>query len=517
LPFSLDMVVGNSSIAPIPNAKELLAANPKLQDLSSLQVFDATLQSLTDAGLLVILNNHVSRGAWCCDTEDGEGLWYTADFPEEDWLYGLTFIAKRYQNNARVVGFDLRNEIRSSPLGNPDWGSGNPKTDWALAATKAGLSVLEESPELLIIVSGISYSMFLCDVPRHPLHLIVPEFINRTVYTSHEYDWYRSVHGDGLLVAATMCRRYLWPFMVCILSVALLIAMSQMAKGRVLPACCYRRSASCPMSILLVSGLASTSGYVLTIIVGHQLLDGCSDIHMSPALFGVYVVVLGVLWWSSLISISLLLLVPVLKMRIASEFEVDDEESGEVQFPKTDKGELDGPDEQMEAVPALMGSACSPVAGTTSERRLRKFPASRRRLFVPWLAALAMASSMIPMVDFLESYEVFEESLDRRWGFLQGRGMSDEEKLAHPEVAPVWVGEFGTNQNSRWWKHMMRYLMDRPVAGWAYWPVNGEKRPGEDETYGLLMDDMQTIRHPWLLQHLQTLAAGKIAEDGEPG
>jgi len=513
------MVVGNSSSDPIPDAKEILAANPKLQNSSSLQVFDATLQSLTDAGLLVILNNHVSRGAWCCDNEDGEGLWYTAEFSEEDWLYGLEFVARRYRNNPRVVGFDLRNEIRSSPLGYPDWGSGNPKTDWALAATKAGLSVLEASPELLIIVSGISYSMFLCDVPRHPLHLIVPAFVNRTVYTSHEYDWYRSVHGDGLRVAAILCRRYLWPFMVCIVCVALLIAIGQMVKGRVLPPSCYRRSVSCPVPTLLVLGLASTGGYVLTIIVCRQLLDGCSEIHKSPAFFGLYVAVLVALWWSSLICCCLLLLVPVLRMRIAWEFEVEEIESGEAQFPKMDKGS-DGSDEisQMEAVPALMGSACSPVAtGPTSERPSQRNPALRRRVFLPWFAALAMASSMIPMSVFLESYEAFEDGLDLRWGFLQGQGMSDEEKLTHPEVAPVWVGEFGTNQNSRWWKHMMRYLMHRPVAGWAYWPVNGEKRPGEDETYGLLMDDMQTIRHPWLLQHLQKLAAGKIAEDGKPG
>mmetsp|Transcript_101343 Transcript_101343/g.180140 ORF Transcript_101343/g.180140 Transcript_101343/m.180140 type:complete len:650 (-) Transcript_101343:229-2178(-) len=524
LPFSLDMVVGNNSSDRISNAEELLAANPELQHLSSLKVFDATVQSLTDAGLLVILNNHVSRGAWCCDNQDGEGLWWTAEFSEEDWLYSLAFIAKRYRDNQRVVGFDLRNEIRDSPLGSPDWGSGNPKTDWALAATKAGLRVLDASPEMLIIISGISYSMFLCDVPRHPLHLIVPEFRNRTIYTSHEYDWYRSVLGESFNVASIMCRQYMRA-LAGVLCVALLLALGQMLKGRVLPSCFYRRSNVFPLS-LIATGALTTSCYVLVIIVGRRFLDGCSSSSMSQstAFFKSYIAVLTAFWLPSLVSGSCLLIVPVLRMKVASEAissEDSEIELGELHMQVADSNKGLDPQPkltEMEAAPVLMGQAGSPVANLASARKSERTslitPALRRSIFAQWLTALAMASSMAPLLVFLESYEVFEESLDLRWGFLQGSGLTDSEKIAHPEVAPVWLGEFGTAGNSIWWKHMMRYLSHHPVAGWAYWPVNGEKRPGEDESYGLLMEDMQTIRHPWKVKDLQKLAADKLAEDG---
>ena len=51
---------------------------------------------------MVILNNHVSKSMWpliymgsvgwelrCCSLSDGEGLWYTKEYPEELWLEAI--------------------------------------------------------------------------------------------------------------------------------------------------------------------------------------------------------------------------------------------------------------------------------------------------------------------------------------------------------------------------------------------------------------------------------------------
>ena len=37
-----------------------MTANPELQGMTSMEVFDAVVMGLTDAGLMVILNNHNS-------------------------------------------------------------------------------------------------------------------------------------------------------------------------------------------------------------------------------------------------------------------------------------------------------------------------------------------------------------------------------------------------------------------------------------------------------------------------
>lgn len=189
LPYSLDSL--NMSNEEIPDRFSTLCHNPELQAATPLEIFDATVKALTDAGLLVVLNNHVFRRGWCCSFDDGEGLWYNEDFDESVWLHHLGFMSGRYKDNPRVVGFDIRNEIRSTAHAVPSWGTGQLESDWALAAAKGSRRVLQEDPDMLVIVSGLEYSMYLCRVPSYPLHL-QPEFQSHIIYTSHEYDWYVS-------------------------------------------------------------------------------------------------------------------------------------------------------------------------------------------------------------------------------------------------------------------------------------------------------------------------------------
>eukprot|EP00435_Cladocopium_sp_Y103_P053335 s501_g17.t1 len=139
----------------------------------------------------------------------------------------------------------------------------------------------------------------------------------------------------------------------------------------------------------------------------------------------------------------------------------------------------------------------------------RRFPgilvavASFFEIFMLCLGMLFVSSINGSTILYLESYEAWSQHLDDRWGFLL------QESGDESRVAAVWLGEFGTATDSLWWNHMMRYMSERPLAGWAYWPLNGEKRPGEQETYGILEDDMRTVRHPWKLQDLQRLFAKK--------
>ena len=84
---------------------------------------------------------------------DGEGLWYTEEFPESVWLQHLGFLAARYRDNPKVIGFDIRNEIRSTEFDTPTWGEGT--TDWALAASKGSRQVLDANPDMLLFISGL--------------------------------------------------------------------------------------------------------------------------------------------------------------------------------------------------------------------------------------------------------------------------------------------------------------------------------------------------------------------------
>jgi endoglucanase len=197
LPWSLELYEKNPLIA---DAR--LSHNPSLLGKHALDVLDAVVRALAHEGVMVVLDNHRSRGDWCCDTAHGDGLWHTADYPEESFVADWAGIVERYRSEPAVVGVDLRNEIRGqlpdgatgcTDCGNPNtpecsclqpsWGDGNVQTDWALAAEKAGNAILEKNPNLLVIVGGNFWSTWF-GASYRPLSLSVP---NRLVYAPHNY------------------------------------------------------------------------------------------------------------------------------------------------------------------------------------------------------------------------------------------------------------------------------------------------------------------------------------------
>jgi hypothetical protein len=46
--------------------EKYLKANPELIGKTGMEIFDITVQTLTEVGLMVILNNHTSTSQWCC-------------------------------------------------------------------------------------------------------------------------------------------------------------------------------------------------------------------------------------------------------------------------------------------------------------------------------------------------------------------------------------------------------------------------------------------------------------------
>jgi len=179
LVFALDTIF----MDPVVKA-ERLSANPELVGMTSLELLDQAVQALTDAKLIVLLNNHISTAMWCCSPHDGEGLWYTNEYPEEMWIQGLELVTQRYLGNPWVAGMDLRNEIRPEHDLGATWGTGIPETDWAAAAERAGNRLLEINPEMLIIVEGILSAGNLMGALIHPIQLSRPE---KLVYSGHIY------------------------------------------------------------------------------------------------------------------------------------------------------------------------------------------------------------------------------------------------------------------------------------------------------------------------------------------
>jgi aryl-phospho-beta-D-glucosidase BglC (GH1 family) len=134
LPYSLEQYWFNYQVA-----DDAVSANPQLRGLTVMEVFDRTVLSLTNAGVAVILNNHISDAMWCCGEWDENGLWYNARYSADMWLETVTEMSARYSDNLLVIGNDLRNEIRADRQNNQfaSWGDGG-TNDWKAVATEAG-------------------------------------------------------------------------------------------------------------------------------------------------------------------------------------------------------------------------------------------------------------------------------------------------------------------------------------------------------------------------------------------
>ncbi|KAI1614428.1 glycoside hydrolase superfamily [Exophiala viscosa] len=182
LPYADEIVQDN----PVIEAS-LLSANDDLVGERALDVYAAVVQALTEAGLAVIVNNHITQARWCCDgypcdmgwANDNLGPFCPVKQSEDDWIENLMAVMLPHVNNTYVVGVDLRNEVRG-PTGRYMWNS------WATAAERAAARLHELQSDWLIIVEGVSSANDIRGAEERPVRL---QHQDKLVYSAHVYGW----------------------------------------------------------------------------------------------------------------------------------------------------------------------------------------------------------------------------------------------------------------------------------------------------------------------------------------
>ncbi|WP_373560542.1 glycoside hydrolase family 5 protein [Streptomyces sp. 1331.2] len=209
LPFANAMI---HDTVPVPDSA--VAANPQLRGRTPLQVYDAVVAALTADGFAVILNNHTTGYRFCCGL-DGNERWNSGQSTaqwEDDWV----FMANRYRADKRVVGADLRNEVRRDTWDDPNWGLGDAHDEYA-AFEEAGNRILQADPDLLVVMEGINWYGIPAALFSHGRPMLTPvRTLSHTlidsgklVYSAHFYAYTGPANtGAGSGPGATSDPRY---------------------------------------------------------------------------------------------------------------------------------------------------------------------------------------------------------------------------------------------------------------------------------------------------------------------
>ncbi|GAA2785125.1 cellulase family glycosylhydrolase [Kitasatospora sp. CM 4170] len=209
LPFANAMI---HDTAPVPDVA--VTANPQLKGKTPLQVYDAVVAALTADGFAVILNNHTTSYRFCCGL-DGNERWNSGQSTqawEDDWV----FLVSRYKDNKRVVGADLRNEVRRDTWDDPNWGMGDSHDEFA-AFEEAGNRILQADPDMLVVMEGINWYGIPAAIFSHgrpnltPVRTLSNTLIDsgKLVYAAHFYGYTGPANtGAGSGPGATSDPRY---------------------------------------------------------------------------------------------------------------------------------------------------------------------------------------------------------------------------------------------------------------------------------------------------------------------
>jgi endoglucanase len=176
---------GVSAVANLYNTA--VAKNPWLSSSTTLGAFGTVISALNNAGVMVILDNHISKAGWCCSQTDGNGWFKSGNgdsnsqyFDVTNWQNGLKAMATFAKSYPNVIGMSLRNELRPTSSGTAV------QQEWATRVQAAAQVIHSANPNLLIAIGGTSYALDLSWLYNTPLD--TSQFANRVVW---EFHWCR--------------------------------------------------------------------------------------------------------------------------------------------------------------------------------------------------------------------------------------------------------------------------------------------------------------------------------------
>jgi len=518
LPFSVQHVLNDP---PINNSA--VSANPQFVNATWRTMFRATIHAISQAGLMVILDRHM---LWAGNNPSNfslaTGLWYANGISASDNVKALEVLAEMTANESLVVGMELINEPHdvipgSWPDGGPeepifiDWGSNDPRHDLLMYYETAGNAVLAKNPNLLIILDGICAATTLDHVRNKPVHLSLPD---RIVYSVHSYPFYDT---RGMMYDATRrCVQGALAIMV------LQLCLWQWWLRNGTPTVCAEWTACFAFGGLGFWGSCSAA---FLYWADFQFRKGCIIFcdYLVESLFKY------VMWALATCGFFFSTACLITLWRVCYK-------RGKLVFATHEKTGVPGNIAYHRWFPRRLVCESSSASKLHEARhplcqvgasKYENIPLTFAKQPWQWRAALAvhltvwMLFSFLFYLFFFSSWTGvqstnwwFVKQMDGRWGFLL-----EEHK---PYTAPVWIGEFGTANDSAFFRDSVSYFAEKDVD-WGYWPLNPTRpcggkvyllagfQPCKDpdswieDPFSVFADDWMSYRYPWQQERLLSI------------
>ncbi|PWN90467.1 glycoside hydrolase [Acaromyces ingoldii] len=155
----LGLAAGTNVLAQVlKNNPQWTAETPRMKIWSDI----ANLER--DNGIMMHLDNHVSKPMWCCSNTDGNAFFGDRYFDIARWTRGLSKMARWAIDHPNVASMSLRNELRpvepATAAVEYSW------TAWASNVTAGANAIHTANNNLLITISGLSYDLTLAPITR---------------------------------------------------------------------------------------------------------------------------------------------------------------------------------------------------------------------------------------------------------------------------------------------------------------------------------------------------------------
>lgn len=144
---------------------QVLANNPSFSaSTTRVEVFEAVAAECARQQVYVHLDNHISRGEWCCNSGDGNSWWGDTYFDVDNWTRGLAYMADRGRDWTALTSMSLRNELRE-PTNDPDLAAESYNwEDWYMYVRQGADAIHDANADVLIFLSGLNFDTYLTPV-----------------------------------------------------------------------------------------------------------------------------------------------------------------------------------------------------------------------------------------------------------------------------------------------------------------------------------------------------------------